>query len=137
MFSFVRSTLIGVLIAAMAGSGCSSPTTPSSSTSGTTITFASRLLVGGSAWRSFVQTSVGIVTLHLTVLSPDTEVAVQVGIGTWDGTTCTPTNTAVATSTDTDPELSVLLTPGRYCVLIADIGNLTVMNDFAIVLVQP
>ena len=31
----------------------------------------------------------------------------------------------------------VLLPPGRYCVLINDIGNLTVMNDFAIVLVQP
>ena len=34
-------------------------------------------------------------------------------------------------------KLSVLLPPGRYCVLINDIGNLTVMNDFAIVLVQP
>lgn len=132
----LRLAAAGVLVA-LTGAGChNTPTTPSTTSTNTITTFASRLQVGGSAWKSFVQSSATIVTAQLSILFPDTEVAVRIGFGTLEGTTCTPTTTADATPNDTGPELSQLLPAGRYCLLITDIGNLTGVNDFAIVLTQ-
>jgi len=61
----------------------------------------------------------------------------RIGFGTFDGTTCTPTITVDAAPNDTDPQLTAPLPPGRYCLMISDIGNLKKVNDFAIVLIQP
>jgi len=125
-------------MAVLAGAGChNTPTTPSVTTTSTTTLFASRLLVGGSAWRSFTQTSTSLVTARLSILSPDSEAVVRIGFGTLEGTTCTTTITADAAPNDTDPQLTAPLPPGRYCVQIWDIGNLTKFNDFAIILIQP
>jgi hypothetical protein len=133
-----RSICIAVLVAVLAGAGChNTPTTPSVTTTATTIVFASRIQIGGAAWRSFTQTSLSIVTARLALLSPDSAVTMRIGFGTFDGNTCTTTITADAVVSDTDPQLSSLLTPGQYCIQIWDVGNLTKINDFAIFVVQP
>ena len=120
----------------MAGAGCSStPTTPSTP-GATTSSFASRLLVGGSGWKSFVQTTTSLVTARLAIVSPQGDAVVRIGFGTFDGTTCTSMMTVDTAASDETPQLSSQLTPGRYCVMIFDIGNLTSINDFAILLVQ-
>lgn len=120
----------------MAGAGCSTPTTPSTTPQAVTSAFASRLLVGGSAWKTFTQTTTSLVTARLALISPDGEAVVRIGLGTFDGTTCTATMTVDTASNDETPQLSAPLTPGRYCMLIWDIGNLLSVNDFAIILVQ-
>jgi hypothetical protein len=133
-----RRTCAGVLMVVLTGAGCSSgtPTTPAGSTAVTT-NFSSRILIGGAAWRSFNQTSTSIVTARLAILSPESDAVVRIGFGTFDGTTCTSTTTVDTAANDTDPQLSAALTPGRYCVQIWDIGNLTTINDFLIVVIQP
>ncbi|HEX5070142.1 MAG TPA: hypothetical protein VFV78_07985 [Vicinamibacterales bacterium] len=133
------SALAGVLTAILAGAGCNNtPTTPSVTPTSTTTVFASRIVVGGSAWRSFIQTDTSIVTARLGGLSPDENAVVRIGFGNFDGTTCTSTVMTVDTAPDEEkPQLSMPLPPGRYCVMIWDIGNLTKLNDFAIFLIQP
>jgi len=139
MVRFRRSAVAGVLIAVLAGAGCTNtPTTPSVTTTAITTVFASRIVVGGSAWRSFIQTETSLVTARLAGLSPDEKAVMRIGFGNFDGTTCTSTVITVDTAPDEEtPQLTMALPPGRYCVMIWDIGNLTKLNDFAIFLIQP
>ena len=75
-------------------------------------------------------------TARLAIVSPNGDAVVRIGFGTFDGTTCTSTMTVDTAANDDTPQLSTLMSPGRYCVMIWDIGNLTGVNDFAIFLVQ-
>jgi len=128
-----------LLIAALTGAGaCSNaptvPTTPAPTSQ--TLIFSSRLTTGGVAWKQFNVTATGNVTIRLAVLSPDDTLVMRLSLGSFDGTTCTPTN-VVDTPTGDDPQLTVPVTIGRYCVQISDIGNLTRINDFGIIVVIP
>jgi hypothetical protein len=120
----------------MAGAACTTPTTPTPEPKAIATSFASRLLLGGSAWKSFTQTTTSLVTARLAALSPDAEVVVRIGFGTLEGTTCTTTMTVDTAADSETPQLSMLLAPGRYCVQIFDIGNIKSINDFVIFLVQ-
>jgi hypothetical protein len=133
----IRSRVI-VLAAILSVAGCSSPAAPTTplSTAPITLFYSSRLLVGGSAWRSFQLGVPGTVTVQLTSLNPDNTVVVGLGIGQFSGTTCTLTS-GLATTPGTDPQISQALTPGAYCVKIWDLGNLTVASDFSINIVVP
>ncbi len=132
---------VWVLIAATAGAACNqSPATPSPSptpTPQTAVTFASRLAVGGFAWRSFTVDNTGTVTVRLALLNPETAAAVGLGIGTFDGTTCTVTNSVQTAPNDTDPQISTTLASGNFCVRIWDIGQLTKTNDFQVAVILP
>jgi hypothetical protein len=123
-------------MAALAGAGCAPTTTTPTSPTATTTAFASRLVIGGAAWKSFNQTTTSLVTARLAIVSPNGDAVVRIGFGTFDGTTCTSTMTVDTASSDETPQLSTQMSPGRYCVMIWDIGNLTGVNDFAIFLVQ-
>lgn len=94
------------------------------------------MVTGGSAWKSFTQSTTSLVTARLAIVSPNGDAVMRLGFGTVEGTTCTPTMTVDTASDDENPQLSTLMTPGRYCVMLFDIGNLTAVNDFVIFVVQ-
>ena len=120
--------------AAACGSDVTSPDVATT----TAVGFASRLQEGGSAWRTFTVAASGTVKVQLvTVSQPD--VVMRIGIGTVSGTECTvtqKTETAASATSDT-PQITATLNAGTYCVKISDIGNLTTIVDFVIVIVSP
>ena len=134
-----RQGCVWLLIAALAGAGgCATPpTTPTVTPTIQTLVFSSRLTAGGTVWKSFNVPSTGNVTVRLALLTPDDTLVVRIGLGTFDGTTCTPFITADTGTNDTDPQITYAATVGRYCVQISDIGNLTRINDFGIFVVLP
>jgi hypothetical protein len=130
---------LALLLATSAG--CEeTPTTPTGPVdTRTSLTFSTTLPIGGSAWRSFKTARIGPVTARLTFLSPDAEAVIELAVGTFDGTTCTVT-TAVQTAPTEDeeaPQISRTLAAGTYCVRVADLGNLTRINTFGVVVVMP
>jgi len=129
-----------LLIAVLAGAGGCAPTTPTTPTvapTSQTLLFSSRLTVGGSVWKQFNVTATGNVTVRLALLTPDDALVVRIGLGNFDGTTCTPFAIADTGTNDTDPQITQPVTIGRYCVQISDIGNVTRINDFGIVVIIP
>src|SRR5260221_12495105 len=93
----VKQILTALIVASgLAAAGCSSddptsslPATPSSPL--VTENFSGTVQVGGSDAHPFTVTSSGFqITLDLTSVGPPSTISMGFGIGSWDGTTCTP-----------------------------------------------
>jgi hypothetical protein len=97
--------------------------------------FSSRIQPQGSAWRTFQVTKAGTVTLQLSALS-EAEKTVRIGFGTVDGTQCALSSSVdtVPNSTAQSPQITTSLSTGTYCVSIADIGNITRIVDFTLLI---
>jgi len=115
----------------------STTTTPSADVSRTEI-FASRLQEKGSAWHSFQVTTAGQVTFQLTSLT-QTDAVMRLGLGTVSGTNCVVSQSVdtAASSTTNSPQITTTLAVGSYCVRVADIGNLTTIYDFSVLITSP
>jgi len=113
----------------------SSPTTPLFTNS---ISYVSRIQERGSAWRSFIVTTAGAVTVQLTSVS-QTDAVMGLGLGTVSGTNCVVTQTVqtAANGAANSPQISTTLAAGQYCVKLSDIGNLTKIIDFSILITTP
>lgn len=101
------------------------------------VNFVSRIQEHGSAWRSFVMVA-GDVSVQLTSVSQGTT-TMGLGLGTVDGTNCVISQ-AVETdpnSASVGPQITATLPTGTYCVKVWDIGNLTTIADFAVVITFP
>jgi len=72
----------------------------------------------------FTVTTAGAVTIGLTSVAPLTTMALGVGIGTWDGTTCSASVTKNDNARAGVTALSGTATPGNYCVNVYDSGNI-------------
>jgi hypothetical protein len=108
--------------AASCGSEATSTTAPSPTT--TTTSFTGTVAQLGSSGHAFTVTTTGPVTIGLTSLAPLATMAMGVGIGTWDGTTC---GTAVSKNDNArsgSTALSGTASAGNYCVLVYDSGNI-------------
>ena len=127
------------LVGALGAAACT--TTPSVVTPTPTLAsvfFSSQLMANGSTSRSFKVTRAGEAKVLFTSLLPDITSAVLVGIGTTDGTVCTPTTIVSAKAGSTDSILTTTLAIGEYCISITDPGGaLTKTNDFTITVVIP
>jgi hypothetical protein len=117
--------------------GCSNNSTTSPTLSGTvTETFVGTLDVNGASFYSFTvstsgTTSVTLASITTGVPGPAANLPVNVGIGVPAGTGC-PVTTSLDISPALIAQVTSTLTPGIYCVNIADIGNLASSVNFAI-----
>jgi hypothetical protein len=99
------------------------------------ISFSTTIQPGGFAWRSFKLEKAGKVTVQYAAISPTADLVMRVSLGSFDGTTCTPTTTLDTPPKVTDPQITMDLAAGDYCVGIADVGNVVQISVFAILVV--
>jgi len=130
----VRHTILGaILVCALAAPACSS--SDDSSTSSTTAptvlpatseNFSGTVQVGGLDAHPFVVAlSGGLLNVTLTAVGPPPTIFMGFGVGSWDGTTCTPLAGGSANvQASTTPQLSGTVNAGSYCVMVFDIGNM-------------
>jgi hypothetical protein len=116
------------LLATVALAGCKSDSTTTTSPSvvTTTDTFTQTIAQSGEAVHTFTVSAKGSVTVALTAVSPLTTMALGVGMGSWDGTTC---GTSFATNKDSRAGATALTgtaAQGNYCVRVYDSGNVPV-----------
>jgi hypothetical protein len=105
-------------------SGTSSPTTPT--TPKTTDTLTGTVQVKGSDFKPFTVTSAGEVDLTLTAAGPPSTIVMGVGIGTPGAAGCTLIpNASALTAAGTAPQVTGIMSPGTYCVVVYDVGNQT------------
>jgi hypothetical protein len=125
--------LAGALAAAACQSTTDTPTLPTTPTPATTENFSGTVNVGGQAVNPFtIALSGGLLTVTLTGVGP-TSVPVGLGVGSWDGSTCTLlSNGSVTATAGSTPQLSGNVNGGQYCVTIFDVGNLTAPATYAV-----
>lgn len=139
-----RSMLYGLLAltcVVFTASACEdtvpAPTTPTNPTI-TTETFSGVLTVNGAQTFSFSVQSQGALTATLKTVAPDSTVAVGLGLGTFNGTTC-----AVTTGLFNDNALQGAVvtglagSAGTLCVRLSDVGRMAASLSFEIVVVHP
>jgi hypothetical protein len=86
--------------------------------------FPSTLARNGSVTKTFTAVREGTASLTLTTVASDTVLAIEVGLGLWDGSACR-LNTTVVTTGGADPQIVTSVDAGTYCVLLKDIGQLS------------
>ena len=64
-----------------------------------------------------------------------TTIATRLSFGNFDGTNCNLTQTVDTVTSATDPQITRDVTPGNYCVRIADIGQVTQIATFSVSIV--
>jgi len=113
------------------------PTTPTTTTPETvTDTFSGTITANGAATHSFAVKTTGSVTATLTSLSPNAELVVGFGVGTWNGSVCN-----VVLARDRAVQSTVIYgnvnASGELCVRIYDVGNVTEPTDYFVTVVHP
>jgi hypothetical protein len=139
-----RAFLIALLTAlASASCGTGTTTSPTSTTPlRTDEVFGGQLGVGDSHFYSFTAVSPGTTDVTLVSLRPvgvktsTLAPVVGLGLGTPSGTTCA-LSSALNTAPALSRQLSVTTDVSTYCVMIADVGNLTDTVDYTIRIVHP
>ncbi len=132
-----RSTVLTSLAfaAALTATACGddgpeSPTTPTAPVA-VTQTFEESLNPNGGRTHQFNADRAGDVIASLTSLTPDPEVVIGLGIGTWNGVSCS------ITIANDNAKLNVAIVgsatgTGAFCVRVYDVGNLTGSIDYAV-----
>jgi hypothetical protein len=134
---YKRLFFAGLLTLSVSGLiACSAnPVTPVFTTS---ISYVGRMQEHGSVWRSFTVPSNGTVSVQLTSIS-QSDAVMGLALGTMSGTNCVVSQTVqtAATTTPDSAQITTTLTAGQYCAKLYDIGNLTTMIDFSILITTP
>ena len=99
------------------------------------VSFSSTIQAGGFAWRSFQVERAGKVTVQYVAIAPNADLVMRLSVGTFDGTNCTVTSTLDTAPQATGPQITVDVTAGDYCVRLADLGNVTQISTFSILVV--
>lgn len=101
----------------------------------TTDTFTGTLLASGNISYAVTVKANGELDLTLTTLTPQTTITVGLGIGLPQGSSC-----AVFTAAENAKVGSTLpasVTPGTYCVLVYDVGNVQGADNFTVSVLHP
>jgi hypothetical protein len=127
--------------AACGGGGTStSPASTPVAAPTATIVFTDTVPVGGSKFYSFVVGVNGTVNVTLVGISGDNvppDVTLALDLGTPSGTTCSSGTTANAQVGVNPPQVTQTEAPGRYCVMVSDVGNLTAPATFTVNIDHP
>lgn len=125
-----RVLLVGAVIAAgsVSSSGCnngsSTATTTAPSGLATTETFSGTVPQSGTTTYTFtVSVSNGTLSARLTSVGPLSTMALGVGVGSWDGATCT----SIAKNDSSHADVTALtgiVVAGNYCVQVYHSGNI-------------
>ena len=137
MLPYFRQSARGVIAAALIATiaGCGDANLPTLPTVPTTISFTNSLYPGGSVWRSIAVSENAKVTVQFVSILPQTTIATRVSFGTFDGTNCNLTQSVDTVSSSDDPQISVDVNAGNYCVRVADIGQVTQIATFSVTIV--
>lgn len=137
MLPYFRHVVRGAIAAALMVSiaACGDDNLPTLPTVPTTITFSNSLYPGGSAWRSVRVNENSKVTVQFVSILPQTGIATRVSFGTFDGTNCNLTQSVDTATSASDPQISVDVNPGNYCVRVADLGEVTQIATFSVSIV--
>lgn len=141
----MRSSMTGHLVLTLAlafgAAACDSgdpitPTTPTTPTARVTETFAGSLNVNGAATFTFATGSAGILTATLQAVVPVNTIQLGVALGTWNGVTCQVVlaNDKALEGTTVTGSVSGI---GSLCVRIYDVGQITQLTAFEVVVVHP
>jgi len=130
-----------VLALAIAGAGCdpdepTGPTTPTDPLDPVTETFTGTINTNGAVTYFFTARSAGIVAGTLRSIAPDSTIGVSLALGTWNGQVCQITlanDSAIQGSTVTGAVSGL----GTLCVRLSDIGQITQLQTFEIVVLHP
>lgn len=130
------------LVTTLAAAGCGgnplSPTQLAELAALTTITdtFSGTVAVGATVVHPFASKAGGAVTLTLTAVGPDSAALLGLGLGAWNGATCT-----VQISTTTAKAGEVYQTSvsgaGNYCVAVADAGTSPADTTYTVQVAHP
>lgn len=136
-----RALIVLILVASNAGcseSGASSPTAPSTISSPVTLDWGSTLGFRGYTSRSFETTQVGTVTVTLTsaAVPPSWEIGIGLGVPQANGSGCA-LSASVRAPAGSNPQVSIAVDEGSYCVAVYDVGALTEAAGFTLHLVYP
>lgn len=132
--------LRALLAAGLVGGALACESTPVDPTPTPTVQdlfFASQLMAGGTTTRTFTTPRQGDVKVFFSSLIPDNTAEIGVGLGTFDGTTCTLTSSVMVKSGSADAVITSALPAGTYCVRVWDPGVLTKTNDFSFTINMP
>lgn len=135
----MRSIILSCAVALMAvgGVACGS-STPVSATPSITDTFSGTVQPLGSDSHNFTVSQFGEVDVTLTAAGPPPTIQVGLGVGSVANNVCSPgsigSTTAQASSTAI---LTGNLSPGTYCVTVADTGNLQAAITYTVTVLHP
>jgi hypothetical protein len=137
MLSYFRQSARGAIVAILAVSiaGCGETVIPTLPPQPISISFSNSLYPGGSVWRSVKVDENAKVTVQFVSILPQTTIATRVAFGTFDGTNCNVTQSVDTVTSATDPQITVDVNPGNYCVRVADIGQVTQIATFSVAIV--
>jgi hypothetical protein len=123
------------LLVSACGSTSSSSTSPTTTNGITTETFSGTVAVKGSDSKNFTVTVTGVVSATLTVAPGPMNLA----IGLPGSSGCVPLPGASVTSATpgTLAQLAGEVTPGTFCVLVADPGTLTAAATYTVTVAHP
>jgi len=127
-----------LILAALGASACGSTATSPMVETTTAFAFSSRIQEKGSAWRSFAVATAGTVTLQLTSVTQG-DAVLELGLGTVSGTNCVISQSiqTAPNATASSPQITANVGVGTYCVRVKDIGVLTTIVDFNVVVILP
>jgi hypothetical protein len=139
--SRARSLLVSCFVAAAMAAGCGddqpAPTTPTEPASPVTTTLSSILTVNGAVSRLFTTTKAGTVTVTLSAAgAPGTIVGLGIGVPSSGVARCA-LSAAVNTAAGSQPQFSVPVDNGTYCVAVYDIGRLADTIPIELTIVYP
>ena len=138
MKTCAKSKLAILVLAAILGVGACNDTAVTPTTPATTdLFFLSQLMMRGVTSRTFTVVKAGEVKVLFTALLPDSTATVDVALGTFNGTTCTPTTTINTAAGSSTAIITTTLAAGDYCLKVSDTGVLTKTNDFSITITIP
>jgi hypothetical protein len=130
----VAHAYVAAALLALALTSCSSDTPATPSPVLTTDTFTGTLAPGQRLVHPYVVKAAGQVTTTLTALSGASYTGV--GVGTWDGTTCTVGAHAENVGAG-GYFLTSVPSPQNLCTLIYDVGNITATATYTLTVSHP
>jgi hypothetical protein len=123
-----------VLLGALLVGGCAGTDNGVTGPS-TTDTFTGTLLASGNISYAVTVKANGELDLTLTTLAPQTTITVGLGIGVPSGSSCSLIT--AAENAKVGSTLPASVTPGTYCVLVYDVGNIQGSDSFTLSVLHP
>jgi hypothetical protein len=116
----------------------SSSTTPTPATR-TTETFNGTVPVRGSFSNAFTVSQSGETDVTLTAAAPPSDIAMGLAVGVPDASAnCVPiTGPMTVTPPGSTPQLTLVTSPGKLCVLVRDVGNATAAVTYTVTVLHP
>ena len=118
------------------GGGSDTPTSPTASAPTTVDTYSGTIAVGGTVTHAFPTASGGTISIVIESVGPVSTQVLGLGVGLWEGTTCTlALSTSAATQGLTYEAITNTL--GNYCITLSDPGSFTEANTYQVRVTHP